>query len=349
MNSKKMALLTVMVVAVGLFALPNTVLFIEEEWKEVPMTEEEVLSAWEKLPAEWKDILARWEELAPEFGELLSEWETIPEEWKDLLPAWEKLPAEYKECLLKGEKLPLNWEELPPECRELISTWKERSPEFEEFIAKWEKLPPECKELLLKWDELPPECKKLLTNWEDLPEEWKDPLLEQEDLKQTQTPEGPYDETMEEVMAELSVGGAHRNFSCDTCHKSPITDAAGSFDNDVECMDCHGDTGNITGHWNYSEYVNNCSICHWMSGTNISSYNDSISAGGFGMNATLSDDVGSMAGHEDLILWAESSTSMAGANEACVACHTDVNVSFTMPKKEYMGFDAGMGNVTMEN
>ena len=351
MNSKKMALLTIMVITVGLFALPNTVLFIEEKWKKTPMTWEEVLLAWEKLPAEWKEILSRWEELPPEFGELLSEWETIPAEWKELLPEWEKLTPESKELILKYEELPpvtsgllrLFFVAIPAKAEELPAEWQNLPDDRKEFLRKWEKLPSDCKELLLKWDELPPECKKLLTIWKDLPAEWKYSLLESEGLLPTLTSEVTYDETEREVMAKIQVGGAHRNFSCKDCHNSPIAD----FEFHVECMDCHGDTGNISDHWVTRE-CRNCSICHWIGGSDIGNYTDFISAGGFDMDTTPFD-VGGMAGHEDLILAAEISDSMAGANEACVACHTDVNVSFTMPKKEYMSFDAGMGNVTMKD
>ena len=141
----------------------------------------------------------------------------------------------------------------------------------------------------------------------------------------------------------FQVSGAHRNFSCDTCHHSPIAD----FDFHVECMDCHGDTGNISGHWKTPE-CRNCSICHWIGGSDIASYKDFISAGGFGMNTTPFD-VGKMAGHKDLILWAEANPQMAGANEACVACHTNVSVSYTMPKRKYMSFEARMGNVALNN
>ncbi len=154
-------------------------------------------------------------------------------------------------------------------------------------------------------------------------------------------PEG-IDPTYMALMEELRVGGAHLNFSCKDCHHSPIAD----FDFHVECMDCHGDTGNISGHWKTPE-CRNCSICHWIGGTNISSYKDFISAGGFGMNTTPFD-VGEMAGHKDLIRWAEQNPQMAGANEACVACHTNITVQYTMPKREYMHFEADMGNVTMK-
>ena len=146
--------------------------------------------------------------------------------------------------------------------------------------------------------------------------------------------------TYGELMEEIIVGGAHLKFSCDTCHHSPIA----NFEFHVECMDCHGDSGNIYGHWSYSE-CQNCSICHLIGG--ICSYTDFISAGGFGMNTTPFD-IGGMAAHEDLIRAAMDNPQMAGANEACVACHTgvnvtDVNVNIEIEKEEYMSFDVGRG------
>jgi len=134
--------------------------------------------------------------------------------------------------------------------------------------------------------------------------------------------------TYSAVMEEIIVGGAHQKFSCDTCHHSPIA----NFEFHVECMDCHGDSGNIYCHWSYSE----CQNC--------------ISAGGFGMNTTPFD-IGGMAAHEDLIRVAMDNPQMAGANEACVACHTgvnvtDVNVNIEIEKEEYMSFDVGLGEVT---
>ena len=152
--------------------------------------------------------------------------------------------------------------------------------------------------------------------------------------------------TYSEVMEEIIVGGAHLKFSCDTCHHSPIA----NFEFHVECMDCHGDTGNIDGHWGYTE-CRNCSICHLIGG--ISRYTDFISAGGFDMNTTPFD-TGGMAAHEDLIRAAMDNPKMAGANEACVACHTevnvtDVNVNIEIEKKEYMSFDVDNGEVTFND
>ncbi|KAF5414635.1 MAG: hypothetical protein C5S38_04730 [Candidatus Methanophagaceae archaeon] len=73
---------------------------------------------------------------------------------------------------------------------------------------------------------------------------------------------------------------------------------------------------------------------------NISSYNDFISAGGFGRDAT-EFDVGGMAGHQSLIREAERNSQMTGANEACFACHTGINVSVSIPKSKSMSFNAG--------
>lgn len=148
------------------------------------------------------------------------------------------------------------------------------------------------------------------------------------------------------IMEEIIVSGAHQKFSCDTCHHSPIA----NFDFHVECMDCHGDTGNISGHWGYIE-CRNCSICHLIDG--ISRYTDFISAGGFGMNTTPFD-IGGMAAHEKLIRAAMDNPLMAGANEACVACHTEVNVTdvhvnIEFDKSEYMSFDVDKGEVTFND
>ena len=159
-------------------------------------------------------------------------------------------------------------------------------------------------------------------------------------------PEG-VDPTYLAVMEEMLMGNAHRNFTCATCHHSPIAD----YDFHVECMDCHGATGTISGHWETTE-CQDCRVCHWNSGTDIASYFDFISAGGFGLNTTQFD-VGEMAGHKGLIAVAMNNTTLAGANEACLACHTAIelsNVSIDMStffeNKTYMGFDAGMGNVS---
>jgi hypothetical protein len=152
--------------------------------------------------------------------------------------------------------------------------------------------------------------------------------------------------TYSEVMEEIIVGGAHLKFSCDTCHHSPIA----NFDFHVECMDCHGDSGNIDGHWGYTE-CENCSICHLIGG--ISRYTDFISAGGFDMNTTPFD-IGKMAAHEGLIRAAMDNPQMAGANEACVACHTgvnvtDVNVNIEIEKEERMSFIVGPSEITFND
>ncbi len=133
---------------------------------------------------------------------------------------------------------------------------------------------------------------------------------------------------IDRVMAELRASGAHRNFSCQTCHHSPFA----NFDFHIECLDCHGHTGNISGHWTQPE-CQNCSICHWRCGNNITAYKDFVSV-----------DIN--GGHEALIRAAEANTQLSGANEACIACHTGVNVSVSVPKTRYLALQANMEQVS---
>ena len=139
----------------------------------------------------------------------------------------------------------------------------------------------------------------------------------------------------EEMMTKILAIGPHHNFPCRFCHYSPFS----NFTFRVECMDCHG-AGNISGHWTYPLYQNNCTICHYN--YDIGNYTDFISAGGFGLNATP-EDIGNMASHIEFVLAAMNSPDMEGANEACIACHTPENVSITWIKPEYMSFDVGFG------
>ena len=140
----------------------------------------------------------------------------------------------------------------------------------------------------------------------------------------------------EEMMTKILAIGPHHNFPCKFCHNSPFS----NFTFRVECMDCHG-AGNISGHWTYPLYQNNCTICHYN--YDIGNYTDFISAGGFGLNATP-EDIGNMASHIEFVLAAMNSSDMEGANEACIACHTPENVSITWIKSEYMSFDVEFGD-----
>jgi len=74
---------------------------------------------------------------------------------------------------------------------------------------------------------------------------------------------------------------------------------------------------------------------------NIGEYADFVSAGGFGLNASPGD-IGTMAAHRDFVIAAMKTPNMSGANEACIACHTEVNVSIVWPKygSRYMSLNA---------
>jgi len=136
------------------------------------------------------------------------------------------------------------------------------------------------------------------------------------------------------MCGRITSEGPHHNFTCEMCHYSPFN----NFEFHIECMDCHGATGNISGHWTYPPY-RNCTICHHN--MNIGEYADFVSAGGFGLNASPGD-IGTMAAHRDFVIAAMKTPNMSGANEACIACHTEVNVSIVWPKyrSRYMSLNA---------
>jgi len=75
-------------------------------------------------------------------------------------------------------------------------------------------------------------------------------------------------------------------------------------------------------------------------------------------------DTGERAAHKKFVLDAMNESLMAGANEACIACHTRIGVNITWTKNVYMeftaeedefgnwtitGFTAGGENVTQVN
>ncbi len=118
----------------------------------------------------------------------------------------------------------------------------------------------------------------------------------------------------------------------------------------IECMDCHGvykDMGIGGGHWNhmmYPEYEDRCMVCHW-SGTSW----DFISAGGFGFGTTDDDDpdknpdAGKYAAHKKFVLDALNDTTLAGSNEACIACHTNMAVKINWTHARSLQWDVGIG------
>jgi hypothetical protein len=80
-----------------------------------------------------------------------------------------------------------------------------------------------------------------------------------------------------------------------------------------------------------------------------------IRAGGFGLTdfdnmsayyywRTWPNDTGSYAAHRQFVLDAIEDDTMAGANEACIACHTHVAVKLNWTHARSLEFDIGVGN-----
>jgi len=166
----------------------------------------------------------------------------------------------------------------------------------------------------------------------------------------------PCEKCHADVAEELANSGAHRDFTCAMCHRSPFTGytyARGQYEHSgtnpprpgeeahaastVACMDCHdgaGDKGSL--HWLDREYVGWCTVCHtpgwWYDAKKIS-------AGGFGITS-VSGDSGSAAAHKQFVLDANESSLMEDANEACIGCHTHIPVKINWKHAYNIEFNA---------
>ena len=133
----------------------------------------------------------------------------------------------------------------------------------------------------------------------------------------------PCEKCHADVYDDMIGTGPHKNMSCSNCHRTEnLSDYVYASGNgtgsvpgqkahaasSVECMDCH--SGSIT-----SFFV----------GDNLQSH-PNIEAGGFNLTVN-SFDTGTAASHQAFILGANESGLMEGENEACVACHTHVEMN----------------------
>jgi hypothetical protein len=179
--------------------------------------------------------------------------------------------------------------------------------------------------------------------------------------------EVPCEKCHADVMGEMqsSANGAHRDLTCAMCHRTPFNNYIyGSGEGDgstpgeeahaaavIECMACHGiydDKGSGSHHGPSTppEYEE-CGRCHGGHGWGPSRGEpDFISAGGFGFNTTwlVAPDTGEKAAHRKFVLDAMNDTTMAGANEACLACHTMIGVKINWTHAQSLEFDIGTGN-----
>jgi hypothetical protein len=186
--------------------------------------------------------------------------------------------------------------------------------------------------------------------------------------------EVPCEKCHADVIGEMQSGanGAHRNVTCAMCHRTPFNDYIyGSGEGDgstpgkeahaaavIECMACHGiynDKGSGSHHGSSTppEYEE-CGRCHGGHGGEWGpsrGTDDFISAGGFGIedpmnpgHNTTDEDTGEKAAHKKFVLDAMNDTTMAGANEACLACHTMIGVKINWTHARSLEFNIGTGN-----
>lgn len=153
---------------------------------------------------------------------------------------------------------------------------------------------------------------------------------------------------------------------------SPVFDTAGSRAVNkgskyhaaslVACLDCHGGSSpSYAGH-ETSRLSEECQLCHYggeAATTNLGSNKwTNLEAGGFGMGLTNAvTDSGSLEVHKSMVVAQDSISVFGGryapaSNDACIACHTHVNVDiqFTRPTTlRYTAVEDSLGNWTEAN
>ncbi len=149
-----------------------------------------------------------------------------------------------------------------------------------------------------------------------------------------------------DVYAELSGSDVHSQVRCEDCHVLALTFKGAKVGGNVDihaaaapaCLDCHD--GKLTSaQWhNFTEPPLTCADCHVDAAKPT-----------FG-NAT-SILYGANESHTEFASNASSAALLKGANEACVGCHTHVNVEIVWQKPTNLSFNAsvsphGVWNVT---
>ena len=112
------------------------------------------------------------------------------------------------------------------------------------------------------------------------------------------------------------------NEDCSFCHRvnSSITYAKGDG------------AGSWVGKEAHAASLIQCMYCH-----NASLYG-APRAGGFGITSNASDS-GIYAAHKSFVLEAGNESLMLGENEACISCHTQINLSFNYTTPRMMGIE----------
>ena len=138
-----------------------------------------------------------------------------------------------------------------------------------------------------------------------------------------------------DVYTELSGSDVHSSVRCEDCHVIALIYKGAKIGGNQDihaagapaCLDCHD--GKLTAaQWhNFTEKPLVCSDCH--PGGALPTF----------ANAT-SILIGANESHTEFALNASSAVLLKSANEACVGCHTHVNVNITWRKPTNLSFEA---------
>jgi len=146
----------------------------------------------------------------------------------------------------------------------------------------------------------------------------------------------------EDIGRELDSGGVHTSIDCECCHRtskmvgyaavngSLVEPGQGAHSASTEeCMLCHNGIRRPETNFTH-DYLSSsaCFQCHDSDYVLLAA-----AAGGFGLTPDLCD-TGTKAAHRSFVLEAMivDDSLMAGANEACIACHTTIkaNIEFNV-------------------
>ena len=155
-----------------------------------------------------------------------------------------------------------------------------------------------------------------------------------------------------DVYSELSGSKVHEEVGCEGCHILALTNkgaivggnesihAAGT----PACLDCH-DGKLTTPQWHEigntsSSTCSGAANCHAGSATVL---------GKITFRNATSILYGANESHTEFAFNASSATLLKGANEACVGCHTHVNVNIVWQKPTNLSFNASVSTMGVWN
>ena len=150
-----------------------------------------------------------------------------------------------------------------------------------------------------------------------------------------------------DVYSELSGSDVHSSVRCEDCHVIALMykGAKVGGNEDIHaaatpaCLDCHdGKLGKDQWHSFTENFTSHCVDCH---GSPVTYNIDNATSILYGANES----------HKKFAFDASNATLLKGANEACVGCHTHVNVDSVWQKPTNLSFKAsvsseGVWNVT---